>query len=80
MKHHFTKMMNWSQNMRTKYPYLSAIIGVLLVIVGLLALVTPLTPGSWLAVVGLELLGLRFILGKKFDDWVSKEFPKKDDK
>lgn len=34
-------------------------IGVLLVVIGLLALVTPLTPGSWLAFVGLELLGIR---------------------
>ena len=34
------------------------IIGIVLIIAGLLALFTPFTPGSWLALIGLELLGL----------------------
>ncbi|MHC4131741.1 MAG: hypothetical protein ACYSSP_06525 [Planctomycetota bacterium] len=34
------------------------IIGVILIIIGLFALLTPLTPGSWLALIGLEMLGL----------------------
>ncbi|MHC4186725.1 MAG: hypothetical protein ACYST2_01715 [Planctomycetota bacterium] len=34
------------------------IVGVILVLVGLFALVTPFTPGSWLALIGLEMLGL----------------------
>ena len=34
------------------------IIGIVLIIVGLLALFTPFTPGSWMALIGLELLGL----------------------
>lgn len=34
-------------------------IGALLVIIGILALVTPLTPGAWLIFVGLGLLGFR---------------------
>ena len=45
------------------------IIGVVLVILGLLALFTPLTPGSWLIPIGLELLGLRILLGQKLLDW-----------
>lgn len=44
------------------------IIGVLCLLIGLLALVTPLTPGSWLALVGIELLGLTFLLPKKIRD------------
>ncbi len=40
------------------------LLGVVCIIVGLFALVTPLTPGSWLALVGLELLGLTFLLPK----------------
>ncbi len=40
-------------------------LGVLLVIVGLAALLTPLTPGSWLAIIGLELLGLRLLIERK---------------
>lgn len=36
--------------------------GVLLLILGIAALITPLTPGSWLIFVGLELLGLRLLV------------------
>ena len=41
------------------------VLGVILIILGFLALVTPFTPGSWLILVGLELLGLRFLLQGK---------------
>jgi hypothetical protein len=41
-------------------------IGVILIIIGLIALFTPLTPGSWLALIGLELLGIR--------QWVFRTF------
>jgi hypothetical protein len=43
------------------YPRTKITIGVILVIIGLLALVTPLTPGSWLVFIGAELIGLRFL-------------------
>lgn len=39
--------------------------GVLLVILGIAALFTPLTPGSWLALIGLELMGFGFLIPKK---------------
>jgi uncharacterized protein YqgC (DUF456 family) len=45
---------------------LRIIIGIILIILGLMALVTPFTPGSWLAVIGLELLGLRLLVQRKF--------------
>jgi uncharacterized protein YqgC (DUF456 family) len=35
------------------------IAGVILIIIGFLALITPLTPGSWLIFVGLGLLGIQ---------------------
>lgn len=35
-------------------------------ILGVLALLTPFTPGSWLALIGLELLGLRLLFERKF--------------
>lgn len=38
------------------------ILGVILIIIGFAALVTPLTPGSWLIFIGLEFLGWRFLL------------------
>jgi hypothetical protein len=44
-------------------------LGVLLVLLGLLALFTPLTPGSWLVPIGLEVLGLRILLEKRIRAW-----------
>ena len=41
------------------------VIGVIFIIVGLFALLTPLTPGSWLALIGLELLGVRLLFLNK---------------
>ncbi len=39
--------------------------GIILVLIGLLALVTPLTPGAWLGLIGLELLGFGFLIPQK---------------
>lgn len=44
-------------------------VGVILIILGLAALVTPFTPGSWLAVIGLEFLGLRVLLRNRMCTW-----------
>lgn len=41
-------------------------LGVVFIIVGLAALLTPLTPGSWLILIGLELLGIRMLIERKF--------------
>ena len=45
---------------------LRIILGVVLIILGLAALLTPFSPGSWLALIGLEILGLRILLQRKF--------------
>lgn len=45
------------------------IIGLLLILVGLFALFTPFTPGSWLVFVGLEFLGLRLSFWDKMKIW-----------
>jgi len=58
----------FSANPKTK-----KIVGVLLIVIGLLALVTPLTPGSWLIVVGLQFLGLRLLVWKKLKAWFRKK-------
>jgi len=55
-----------------KYPRGKKIIGVLLIILGLLALITPLTPGSWLAILGLELIGVRLAAWEKVKAWFVK--------
>lgn len=43
-------------------PTLKKTIGVILIVLGLAALVTPFTPGSWLTLIGLELVGFGFLL------------------
>ena len=42
-------------------PKIKKAIGVILILIGLAALFTPLTPGSWLALIGLQLLGFRIL-------------------
>jgi hypothetical protein len=37
------------------------IIGLLFILYGFIAFITPVTPGSWLLFIGLELLGIRLI-------------------
>lgn len=49
---------------------LKKVIGVLLILLGLFALLTPFTPGSWLIFVGLELVGIRFVLNDKWQRWI----------
>ncbi|MCX5645540.1 MAG: hypothetical protein NTZ17_12830 [Phycisphaerae bacterium] len=44
-------------------------IGVVLIVLGLVALLTPFTPGSWLALIGLEFLGLRVLLRDRLCLW-----------
>ncbi len=44
---------------------LKRVLGGVLIVIGLAALFTPLTPGSWLALIGLELVGGGFLIPKK---------------
>ena len=46
-------------------PKLKKFAGIVLILVGLTALVTPFTPGSWLVFVGLEFLGILFLIWDK---------------
>ncbi|MBP9757689.1 MAG: hypothetical protein KBD06_03760 [Candidatus Pacebacteria bacterium] len=59
--------------------------GVILILVGFIALVTPLTPGAWLMFVGLELIGVRLVawdkIKERFNAWRSvhhKDTPRVD--
>lgn len=45
------------------------VVGVILVVVGFLSLITPATPGAWLILIGLEMLGLRLLLSDKLVAW-----------
>ena len=44
---------------------LKIVLGIILILIGVAALLTPLTPGSWLALIGLELVGMRILLERK---------------
>lgn len=48
------------------HPRLKKIVGVVLVVFGLFALIAPLVPGAVLALVGLELLGIRLAFFERF--------------
>ncbi len=49
-------------------------LGVVLMVLGVLALLTPFTPGSWLALIGLELLGLRLVFERKVLSWLPQKY------
>ncbi len=55
-------------------PALKKIIGVILIVLGLAALLTPFTPGSWLALIGLQLVGLGFLLENRFSRAIKNKF------
>ncbi len=50
------------------------IVGIVCIILGLLALFTPLTPGSWLIPIGLELVGIRLAFYEKIKEKVKTWF------
>ncbi|MBP6860029.1 MAG: hypothetical protein KBC38_00500 [Candidatus Pacebacteria bacterium] len=54
--------------------FFKKIVGVLCIIIGLLALITPLTPGSWLIFVGLTLLGITLEVSEdhRFAAWAKR--------
>ncbi len=49
------------------------ILGVVLIIVGFLALITPLTPGAWLMFIGFEFLGFRLLAWSRVKEWLVKK-------
>ena len=50
------------------------VIGIILILVGLAALVTPFSPGSWLIFVGLEFLGFRMLSWDKMKAWFQRHY------
>ncbi|OGF65414.1 hypothetical protein A2Z53_02675 [Candidatus Giovannonibacteria bacterium RIFCSPHIGHO2_02_42_15] len=67
--------MNWFKIIKEyihNRPKIKKVVAVILVLAGLAAFFTPLTPGSWLAIIGLELLGARILLFDKFKFWKKK--------
>jgi uncharacterized protein YqgC (DUF456 family) len=56
---------------------LKIILGILLILIGVFALLTPLTPGSWLALIGLEILGIRILLERKLISLLPHKYRRK---
>jgi uncharacterized protein YqgC (DUF456 family) len=49
---------------------LKLLLGILCLVIGFVARITPLTPGAWLIFVGMELLGLTFLLPRRiWEPW-----------
>ena len=54
-------------------PKIKKVVGILFVIFGIVAFITPLTPGSWLCLIGLELLGIRLLFLDKIMIWIKNK-------
>lgn len=68
----FTNLIKTIKEYIHNRPRIKKMVGVILILVGLAAFFTPLTPGSWLAIIGLELLGVRILFFDKFKFWKKK--------
>jgi hypothetical protein len=49
-------------------------LGIILIVLGFLALITPFTPGSWLILIGLEILGFGFLLEGRLSRFLRGKF------
>ena len=50
---------------------LRTILGIVFIVLGVVAALTPFSPGSWLALIGLEILGLRIVWLSKAMTWLA---------
>lgn len=65
MKEYFKSV--WRKNPRVR-----KVIGILLLILGFISIITPLTPFGFLFFVGLEVLGIRLLFWNKVKGWLRK--------
>ncbi len=49
-------------------------LGIILIVLGFLALITPFSPGSWLMLIGLEILGFGFLFEGKLSCFFRGKF------
>jgi uncharacterized membrane protein len=54
-------------------------LGIIFIILGFVALITPFSPGSWLILVGLEILGIRLLVERKISFFLKEKHRKKRD-
>ena len=68
-------MLEYFKKLFEENPRIKKVAGLILVIIGLISILTPFTPVGFLLIIGLEMLGLRFLIGDKFNkikDWFKK--------
>ena len=63
----------WCREKMREHQLIRKVIGVALVIFGLIALVVPFFPFAWVAFIGLQFLGLRFMFFKRVRRWWQRE-------
>lgn len=63
------KLTNWS----TRHPRSAKVLGIFFIVIGFVALVTPLTPGGVLFFVGLEIMGWRLISRERLYSFFRKK-------
>ena len=66
-------MLEYFKKLFEEKPILKRIIGIILVIIGLASILTPFTPVGFLLIVGLEMLGLRFLVWDKLREWLKRK-------
>jgi hypothetical protein len=57
--------------------YVKKALGIIFIILGFIALVTPCSPGSWLILVGLEFMGFGFLLENRLPGFLKKPYQSK---
>jgi hypothetical protein len=62
----------FTRNYWHKHKYFRLAIGVICILWGIIALVTPFTPGAWLIFVGLEIFGYKILFWEKTKLWLKK--------
>jgi len=65
----FMKLLKITKEYIHNRPRIKKTVGVILILIGLAAFFTPFTPGSWLAIIGIELLGVRILFFDKLKFW-----------
>jgi len=65
----FTNLLKTIKEYIHNRPRIKKVVSIILILIGLAVFFTPLTPGSWLVIIGLELLGVRILFFDKFKFW-----------
>ena len=65
MKERFIKF--WAN-----HPKIKKVIGVVLIVIGFISIITPFTPVGFLLIIGMELVGIRFLFWEKIKNYFKK--------